>query len=277
MKRAATGAHIAAVGSSDSHQADQADVTSAPIGRAATVVYASELSKPAIVEGIRDDHTYVKPYGNDGPDIRVTARSPGAPNATLGDTISGPELDLGVQVLRAGPGATRPGTYFLELLRNGTAIDRVTVAGDDFTHDFAATEAGRYSVQVLREAPAANRFEVYSSPVWFELGENLTLGKLKRNKRTGGATLTASVAHPGELTLKAKGAEDRAQDRHRGRAGEAEDQAEGQAQAQAPPPGQGEGEGEGLLRPGRRRAGERGEEGEAEAPVSSRSGAAAAR
>ena len=204
--RLATGAHIAAVGSSDSHQADQADVTSAPIGRAATVVYASELSKPAIVQGIRDDHTYVKPYGNDGPDIRVTARSPGAPNATLGDTISGPELDLGVQVLRAGPGATRPGTYFLELLRNGTAIDRVTIAGDDFTHDFAATEAGRYSVQVLREAPAANRFEVYSSPVWFELGENLTLGKLKRNKRTGGATLTASVAHPGDLTLKAKGA-----------------------------------------------------------------------
>ncbi len=203
--RLATGAHIAAVGSSDSHQAEQASVTSAPIGRATTVVYASELSKAAIVEGIRDDHTYVKPYGNDGPDIRVTARSPGAPNGTLGDTIAGPELDLGVQVLRAGPGATRPGTYFLELLRDGSTIDRAAVAGDDFTHDFTVTEAGRYSVQVLREAPGANRFEVYSSPVWFELGENLTLGKLKRNERTGGATLVASVAHPGELTLKAKG------------------------------------------------------------------------
>ena len=52
-------------------------------------------------QGIRDDHTYVKPYGNDGPDIRVTARSPGAPNATLGDTISGPRAGP------RGPGAAR--------------------------------------------------------------------------------------------------------------------------------------------------------------------------
>ena len=275
--RLATGAHIAAVGSSDSHQADQADVTSAPIGRAATVVYASELSKPAIVQGIRDDHTYVKPYGNDGPDIRVTARSPGAPNATLGDTISGPELGLEVQVLRAGPGATRPGTYFLELLRNGTAIDRVTIAGDDFTHDFAATEAGRYSIQVLREAAGRQ-------PLRGLLEPGLVRARREPHARQAEAKQAHGRRHPdglgrspGRPHAEGQGRKDRAQDRHRGRAGEAEDQAEGQAQAQAPPPGQGEGEGEGVLRPGRGRAGERGEAGEAEAPVSSRSTAAAAR
>jgi hypothetical protein len=203
--RLAAGDHIAAVGSSDSHQADQSSVTSAPIGRATTVVRASELSRPAIVQGIREGRTYVKLYGNDGPDIRVAAHAPGAPDGTLGDTVSGPELGLEVQVLRAGPGATRPGNYRLELLRDGAVVDAVAINGDDFTHTFGATEPGRYGFQVVREAPAADRIEVYSTPVWFEPGENLTLGKLKRNKRKGTAKLTVSVAHPGELKLRAKG------------------------------------------------------------------------
>jgi hypothetical protein len=203
--RLAAGDHVAAVGSSDSHQADQSSVTSAPIGRATTVVRADELSKPAIVEGIRDGRTYVKLYGNDGPDIRVAAHAPGAPDGMLGDTVSGPELGLEVQVLRAGPGAVRPGSYRLELLRDGAVLDGVAVAGDDFTHTFAAADPARYAVQVMREDPRGDRYEVYSSPVWFERGENLTLGKLKRNKRKGTARLTVAVAHPGELTLRAKG------------------------------------------------------------------------
>jgi hypothetical protein len=203
--RLAAGDHVAAVGSSDSHQADQSSVTSAPIGRATTVVRADELSKPAIVEGVRDGRTYVKLYGNDGPDIRVAAHAPGAPDGTLGDTVSGPQLGLDVQVLRAGPGAARPGSYRLELLRDGAVIDAVAIAGDDFTHTLAASEAARYAVQVVREAPGNDRVEVYSSPLWFERGENLTLGKLKRDRRRGTAKLTVSVAHPGELTLRAKG------------------------------------------------------------------------
>jgi hypothetical protein len=203
--RLAAGDHIAAVGSSDSHKADQSDLLSAPIGRATTVVGAAELSKPAIVQAIRDDHTYVKPYGNDGPDIRVTARSPGAPNATLGDTIAGPALSLDVQVLRAGPGAARPGSYELELLRDGTVAEEIPVPGDDFTHTFTTDDPGRLSVQVMRDAVDADRYEVYSSPVWFENAVNLRLGKLRRDKRKGTAKLTAKVAGAGEVKLKGKG------------------------------------------------------------------------
>ena len=202
--RLAQGFHIAAVGSSDSHQADKTDITTAPIGRATTVVHATELSQPAVVQGIRDDHTYVKFYGNDGPDIRVAAHSPGAPDATIGDTIAGPELGLEVEVLRAGAGATRAGSYDLELVRDGTVVDKVAIASDDFTHTFTAPDPARYSVQVVREAADVDRYEVYSSPVWFGSAENLTLGKLKLNKRKGTATLTATVAHPGQLKLKGK-------------------------------------------------------------------------
>ena len=167
-------------------------------------MHATELSHPAVVQGIRDDHTYVKFYGNDGPDIRVTAHSPGAPDATIGDTIAGPELGLEVEVLRAGAGAARPGTYDLVLIKDGTAVDKVAISSDDFTHTFTVPDPARYSVEVLRRAPDVDRYEVYSSPVWFESADNLSLGKLKLNKRKGTATLTANVAHPGRLKLKGK-------------------------------------------------------------------------
>jgi hypothetical protein len=203
-QRLAAGFHVAAVASSDSHRADQTDVTTAPIGRGATVVHATELSRPAIVAGVRDGHTYAKPYGSDGPDIRVTAHSPGAPDAIFGDTISGPSLELDVEVLHAGATAARPGTYDVQLLRDGTMVDQRKVTSDDFSTGFAEKQAGRYSIEVIREDPTANRIEVYSSPVWFEKGENLELGRLKLDKQHGTAKLEVEVGGAGKLILKGK-------------------------------------------------------------------------
>ncbi len=201
--RLAAGDHVAAVASSDSHKADMVDATTAPIGRGATVVYASELSKQAIVDGIHNDHTYAKLYGSDGPDIRVTAHSPGTGDAILGDTISGPSLKLDVEVLRAGPSAARPGTYDVELLRDGAVVDQARVTSDDFSTTFEQKQAGRYGIEVIREDPTTNRPEVYSSPVWYEQATNLKLGKLKLDKKHGTAKLSVTSA-PGELTLKGK-------------------------------------------------------------------------
>ena len=65
---------IAAVGSSDSHKAGRAndlpDIPSSPVGQATTVVYADELSEQGIQRGVEAGHTYVKLWGNDGPDLR---------------------------------------------------------------------------------------------------------------------------------------------------------------------------------------------------------------
>lgn len=203
----AGGAHLAAVGSSDSHQADEFSVTSAPIGRASTVVHAERLTAAAIVQGVRDDHTYVKVFGSDGPDIRLTATAPGAPAATIGDSLSGPVATLDAEVLGAGPGAARPGAYELRLLRDGTAVDAVAVAGDEFGHRFEVGESGRYSLEVVRQAAAGERIEVYSSPVWFERvapSNRFRFGKLRR-KRNGAAKLTVEIPGPGKLALSGKG------------------------------------------------------------------------
>lgn len=120
-QKLALGDHIAAVGSSDSHKADFADATTSPIGQATTVVRASELSHDAIVQGIKDDHTYVKFYGNDGPDIRVTGMAAGYRNAIIGDTLKGADGEFRVRVL-AGVRTTRPGAFKLQLLKNGEPI-----------------------------------------------------------------------------------------------------------------------------------------------------------
>ncbi len=70
--------HIAAVGSSDSHKAGRADnpVTQAPIGEATTVVRARQLSEDGIRRGVQAGHTYVKVWGPDGPDLRLTTTAP---------------------------------------------------------------------------------------------------------------------------------------------------------------------------------------------------------
>ncbi len=71
------------------------------------------------MQGVRDDHTYAKPYGSDGPDVRVTGHSPGDEDAIFGDTIQ--RAVAGTR--RRGPprraDRARPGTYDVQLLRDG--------------------------------------------------------------------------------------------------------------------------------------------------------------
>ena len=55
------------------------------------MVYAEELSEQGIQRGVEAGHTYVKMFGNDGPDLRLEATVPGspAPPGMMGDTIYG--------------------------------------------------------------------------------------------------------------------------------------------------------------------------------------------
>ena len=88
---------------------------------------------------------------------------PAGARRTLGDSLAGPALELRVRVLGAGPGAARPGTYELQIHRNGNPIDTRTVSGDDFTAPFTYTASGRYSVLILRKELPQDRLEVYST------------------------------------------------------------------------------------------------------------------
>jgi hypothetical protein len=159
---------IAAVGSSDSHNAGRTPdpVTQAPIGQATTVVYAGELSESGIQEAVQARHTYVKPFGNDGPDLRFEAAVPGAggPPAIMGDVVDAPAADFTARVMGAGPGAPRPGTYTLFVLKDGLPLLSVPITSADFSFPFPSAGPGRYRLQVQRESA----IEAVSSPIWIE-------------------------------------------------------------------------------------------------------------
>ncbi len=162
------GYKIAAVGSSDSHNAGRAAgflSPQAPVGTATTVVYTDRLSEGGIREGVKARHTYVKVVGNKGPDVRFTAKVPGrhGDSGIIGDVVRGSAADFTAEVLN-GLDATNPAPLVLKVVKDGATILTDTVTSADHVFRFHATEHGRYRLQ-LERAPA---IEVVSSPIWFE-------------------------------------------------------------------------------------------------------------
>jgi hypothetical protein len=165
------GFHIAAVGSSDSHSADDAnadvtDVTGAPVGMATTVVYADELSEQGIQRGVKGGHTYVKLWGNDGPDLRFEARNPltGQRVGIMGDTVPrGSKLHA--RVIGGAPLAdpTKPPGYQLVVFKDRLPLYVMPVLNGDFSFGpFLTLGAGRYRLQLQR----GTSIDAVSSPIW---------------------------------------------------------------------------------------------------------------
>ena len=176
------GNKIAAVGSSDSHRAGRANdlpsVPSAPIGQATTVVLADELSEQGIEDGVGAGHTYVKLWGNDGPDLRLCAGGLGAdgecsldpdPAETImGDTLAAASTTFTARVRGAGAGATRPGLYTLLLFKDGLPALELPIPSDDFSVELPSFGTGRYRLQVMRHLTGVASIETVSSPIYLE-------------------------------------------------------------------------------------------------------------
>ncbi len=111
------GMRLTAIGGSDEHTADETDDRA--IGVPATVVFASELSEPALNEGIRQGRAYVRTRGPAGPQLSFGATA-GSQVWQMGDTIplsTAPEI-----VLRAGVINAQGQT--LVWIRNGEELSR---------------------------------------------------------------------------------------------------------------------------------------------------------
>jgi hypothetical protein len=166
--------HIAAVGSSDSHNAGRSNLTQSPIGQATTVVRAKELSERGIQQGVEAGHTYVRIWGNDGPELGLTATAPGPGKrrAIMGDAVNADELDFNARVDLTRAREARPGAYALFVLRNGDPflgpIPLSDDADDEDTFEFASTGPGRYRLQVERTITGARSIEAVSSPIYHQ-------------------------------------------------------------------------------------------------------------
>jgi hypothetical protein len=171
--------HIAAVGSSDSHNAGSPDdpLTQSPIGQATTVVRARNLSEQGIGDGVRAGHTYVKLWGNDGPDLRFRAVDPATPDterAIMGDTLRAEGAEFTARVLGLERAmAARPGAYTLFLIRNGLPFLAAPIppGSDEFEFSFSGIGPARYRLQVQRLATGVASIEAVSSPIYLETPE----------------------------------------------------------------------------------------------------------
>lgn len=159
------GHHIAAVGVSDAHKAGctrlPCDATQSPLGHGTTVVYAEELSEQGILDAIRAGHTYVKVFGNDGPDLRFEAEGDGGETGIMGDTVAGPGATLRVTVSNIALDAD---THTLVLVRDGVDADTAPIDAPGGEHEFRAETPGRYRIELVR--PTDSWIVALTSPIW---------------------------------------------------------------------------------------------------------------
>jgi hypothetical protein len=146
----ADGFAIAPVGSSDSHSAcvpPDCDALDSPIGQATTKVWAASLSAQDILDGIRAGHTYVKLFGNDGPDLTFDALADTGETGMMGDAVPGPAT------LTATASAIELGArqHFLKLYRDGAVAESIAIDAPGEDHAFRAEEGGRYRAQLERD------------------------------------------------------------------------------------------------------------------------------
>ncbi len=116
------GEHVAPIGGSDDHSAgNDHGMFSSPIGGPTTMVYATELSAPAIIAGVRAGRTVVKLQGAGDPMVDLRAGE-----SMLGDTVRSTRATLRATVTR-GVGAS------ISFVQNGLPREPVTVTSDPFT------------------------------------------------------------------------------------------------------------------------------------------------
>jgi hypothetical protein len=147
----ATGAHVAAVAASDSHTGGETEgPIDTPVGTPTTVVYARQLSETGVRAAVRGGHTYVKLFGNAGPDLRLTATTPaGGKPAIIGDTVRAPAATFRARVLGAADGLTpATGPYRLVVKKDGVQLSSTELDGPDTDQRFESSGPGRYNLEL---------------------------------------------------------------------------------------------------------------------------------
>jgi hypothetical protein len=154
-KALTAGAHAAALGVSDSHNAGRTNSPSqSPVGIGATEVYAKQLSERGIRCAVKAGHTYAKIGGPSGPTLRFTGRVPGARRrAIFGDAARGRSLKLAARATGSG---------VLQLLRDGQVI--ATGSGSIAR---TVTQPGRYGLRVQDGQVT----EAVGTPIWFRVAK----------------------------------------------------------------------------------------------------------
>ncbi len=182
------GFHVAPIGGSDDHKAGvDLNQFQSPIGDAATMVYASELSASALIDGIRSGRTVVKLQGIDDPMLSLSGPDP------FSDEARGESIDLEVQVDGADGQSLR-------IIVDGMQVESVGVEGDDFAYAFSLDADPSREIRVRAELWVEGRRRVVTSHVWLNWEEESggETGETGSGETGGGESEESAGAAEGE-------------------------------------------------------------------------------
>lgn len=140
------GNRITAIGGSDDHGARS---PRGHIGSPATVIYASQLSEAALLDGIRSGRVYIRTRGPEGPRLELTARTAESV-VEMGGIV---RADAGGTPVRLTVHAVGAAGQRVEIVRNGELIAAQPVESKDQVLPFDVTlKAGQWAHVRLRDA-----------------------------------------------------------------------------------------------------------------------------
>jgi len=129
-------------------------------------------------------------------------------------------MTLRMRVYGAGPGATRPGTYEVRILRNGSEESAAAEVGTDaFRFSHTTAKGGRYTVEIVRLG-TPEKVEIYSSPIWFKRTKRCDRFRIldyAPKPRKGSGVLRVRVPGAGGVQLRGRGVQKVAKDLGRAR------------------------------------------------------------
>lgn len=157
------GHHIAALGGSDDHSGGTQGDKGNDIGEPTTLVFASELSEPAILEGVKKGRTVVKLTSRFDPFVSLHAEDAG-----IGDEVA-------VQHTTIRAVVTGGLNHRLDWVKNGADAGTVLVTEDPFTAtlevDAPAEGSDRYRVQLDALDAGTPRPATVTSHLWVKKGD----------------------------------------------------------------------------------------------------------
>ena len=167
-RQLAGGVRLTAIGGSDNHDAPSYPGQPGAIGWPTTVVEASELSVPAILDGIRRGRVFIDLSGSRDRLIDITAQSAGGASARMGEVLQAPAGDSVAFQVRVAVCPRSAIHLFLDGHEAASLPPLVTTLGDE-TLVFHWTSDGRAHWIRAEVRDANGSLMLVSNPVYFNL------------------------------------------------------------------------------------------------------------
>lgn len=150
------GFRVTAIGGSDDHNAGAGQRHH--VGAPATVVFAKELSEPAILDGIRAGHVFIKTQGPAGPSVEFSAEAAGK-SAIMGDSLA---VSRGRKVqFKVGVGANG---LAIEIIADGKALPQFTTRQP--SQEFSITADGQRHWYRVNVRSADGKLLALTNPIY---------------------------------------------------------------------------------------------------------------